>query len=85
MKAFENLRGQSRAVELLLQAIAKERIAPAYLFCGSLGIGRTIAAKNFTRLLLTNGLSPEKQHLARRKLQTGNHPDLLWVEPTFIK
>ncbi|NJR45734.1 MAG: DNA polymerase III subunit delta' [Hyellaceae cyanobacterium CSU_1_1] len=85
MNAFENLLGQSRAVELLQQAIAKERIAPAYLFCGSSGIGRTIAAKNFTQLLLTNGLSPEKQHLACRKLHTGNHPDLLWVEPTFIK
>ncbi|MEY2858496.1 MAG: hypothetical protein RLZZ74_2809 [Cyanobacteriota bacterium] len=85
MTAFQNLLGQSRAVELLLQAIAKERVAPAYLFCGSLGIGRTIAAKNFTQLLLTTGLSPEKQHLACRKLSTGNHPDLLWVEPTFLK
>jgi DNA polymerase III subunit delta' len=85
MTAFQNLLGQSGAVELLLQAIAKERIAPAYLFCGPLGIGRTIAAKNFTQLLLTTGLSPEKQHLPRRKLSTGNHPDLLWVEPTFLK
>jgi DNA polymerase III subunit delta' len=85
MQAFPNLLGQSKAVELLLQAIALNRIAPAYLFCGSSGIGRTIAAKNFTQLLLTNGLSLEKQHLASRKLETGNHPDLLWVEPTFIK
>jgi DNA polymerase-3 subunit delta' len=85
MNAFENLLGQSRAVELLQQAIALNRIAPAYLFCGLSGIGRTVAAKNFTQLLLTNGLSPEKQHLASRKLHTGNHPDLLWVEPTFLK
>ena len=85
MQAFPNLLGQSKAVELLLQAIALNRIAPAYLFCGSSGIGRTIAAKNFTQLLLTNGLSPAKQHLASRKLETGNHPDLLWVEPTFLK
>ena len=85
MQAFPNLLGQSKAVELLLQAIALNRITPAYLFCGSSGIGRTIAAKNFTQLLLTNGLSPAKQHLASRKLETGNHPDLLWVEPTFLK
>jgi DNA polymerase-3 subunit delta' len=85
MQAFPNLLGQSKALELLLQAIALNRIAPAYLFCGSSGIGRTIAAKNFTQLLLTNGLSLEKQHLASRKLETGNHPDLLWVEPTFLK
>lgn len=83
--AFANLRGQSKAVTLLLQAIALQRIAPAYLFCGSLGIGRSIAAKSFAQLLLTAGLSSEKQHLAIRKLETGNHPDLLWVEPTFMK
>lgn len=85
MNPFQDLRGQSRAVELLLQAIALQRVATAYLFCGASGIGRTIAAKNFIQLLFTNGLSAEKQHLNRRKLQTGNHPDLLWVEPTFLK
>jgi DNA polymerase III subunit delta' len=85
MNAFQDLRGQSRAVELLLQAIALQRVAPAYLFCGASGIGRTIAAKNFIQLLFTHGLTAEKQHLNRRKLQTGNHPDLLWVEPTYLK
>ena len=85
MNAFSNLIGQPKAVELLQRAIALDRIAPAYLFCGSSGIGRTIAAKDFSQLLLTTGLSLEKQQLAMRKLQTGNHPDLLWVEPTFIK
>ena len=85
MTGFQNLRGQSKAVKLLQQAITLHRIAPAYLFCGSPGIGRSMAARSFTELLLTDGLSPEQQHLARRKLQTGNHPDLLWVEPTFMK
>lgn len=85
MTAFENLLGQSKAVELLLQGIKLQRIAPAYLFCGSSGIGRSIAARSFTQLLLTDGLSPGKQQLALRKLQTGNHPDLLVVEPTFMK
>ncbi|MGL5834055.1 MAG: DNA polymerase III subunit delta', partial [Waterburya sp.] len=85
MSAFQNLRGQSRAVKLLLQAIALNRVAPAYLFCGVSGIGRTIATRNFIQLLFTHGLSAEKQHLNQRKLQTGNHPDLLWVEPTFLK
>ena len=85
MNAFSNLIGQPKAVKLLQRAIALDRIAPAYLFCGSSGIGRTIAAKSFAQLLLTTGLSPEKQQLAIRKLKTGNHPDLLWVEPTFMK
>ena len=85
MNAFQGLLGQETAVELLLRAVELERIAPAYLFCGSSGIGRTIAARSFIQLLLTSGLSPEKIALATKKLQTGNHPDLLWVEPTYQK
>ena len=85
MNAFEGLIGQDKAVELLLQAIALDRIAPAYLFCGSSGIGRKIAARGFTRLLLSSGLSPGDRSISDKKLQTGNHPDLLWVEPTYLK
>ena len=85
MDAFQDLLGQSKTVELLLQAVRLNRIAPAYLFCGSPGIGRTMAAKSFTQLLLTKDLSDSQQELAFRKLATRNHPDLLWVEPTFMK
>lgn len=85
MNAFPGLLGQDKAVELLLRAVELGRIAPAYLFCGSSGIGRTIAAKNFARLLLSTDLSPHRLELTQKKLQTGNHPDLLWVEPTYQK
>ena len=85
MDAFEGLIGQEKAVELLLRAIAKDRIAPAYLFCGSLGIGRKLAANGFARLLLGSSLSSDDRSISDRKLQTGNHPDLLWVEPTYLK
>ena len=85
MNAFADLLGQEKAVELLLRSIELNRVAPAYLFCGSSGIGRTIAAKNFTRLLLSQDRSPQELDLAVKKLQTGNHPDLLWIEPTYQK
>lgn len=83
MTAFTNLIGQDRAVRLLKSAIELNRIAPAYLFCGSSGIGRSIAAREFARLLLTHGLSPEKQTLAAQKLNSEHHPDLRWVRPTY--
>ena len=85
MSAFEELIGQEKAVELLSQAIALDRIAPAYLFCGSSGIGRKIAARGFTRLLLGSGLSSSQRTISDKKLTTGNHPDLLWIEPTYLK
>lgn len=84
MNAFQGLLGQEKAVELLLQAVKLNRIAPAYLFCGSPGIGRTIAASNFAQLLLTTNLSVQKQELAVKRIHTGNHPDLLWVKPTYL-
>ena len=85
MDAFSDLLGQDKAIKLLLQAVKRDRIAPAYLFCGSSGIGRKIAAKSFVRLLLTQGLPPNRLELSERKLNTGNHLDLLWVEPTYLK
>ena len=85
VNAFEGLIGQEKAVKLLCLAIAKERVAPAYLFCGLSGIGRKIAANGFARFLLSSGLSLKGRSSSDKKLQTGNHPDLLWVEPTYLK
>lgn len=79
MNPFAPVVGQHQAVELLTQAVAKNRIAPAYLFAGAGGVGRSLAARCFVELLFSAGRpSPEnKRHL-------GNHPDLLWVQPTYL-
>jgi DNA polymerase III subunit delta' len=84
MTTFANLIGQNKAIQLLQQAVNLDRVAPAYLFYGSLGIGRSIAARSFTQLLLSAGLPTEKHPAIERKLKTGNHPDLMWVEPTYL-
>ncbi|MGD2179650.1 DNA polymerase III subunit delta' [Lusitaniella coriacea] len=81
---FAPLLGQPQAVELLQQAVRQNRIAPAYLFVGSPGIGRQLAAKAFSLLLLGQGI-PEKWHAPlQQRLQAGNHPDFLWVQPTYL-
>ena len=84
LSMFDGLVGQDKAVELLTQAVKQERVAPAYLFAGSFGIGKSLAAKRFVKLLLTFNLSSEKHALIARKLAHGNHPDLMWVEPTYL-
>ena len=80
---FENIIGQNRALTLLQQAIALNRIAPAYLFVGVPGIGRSLAAQGFAQLLLTQNLSEEKKSLATRKIWHRNHPDFRWLEPSY--
>jgi len=81
-QTFEDLLGQETAVDLLCQAIAKQRIAPAYLFSGPSGIGRRLAALRFAECLL--GTTNRPQGALRRRIEEHNHPDLLWVEPTYL-
>lgn len=79
---FAPLLGQPTAIELLTQAVARDRIPPAYLFAGATGIGRSLAAECFLELLFAqrSGADP---HL-RQRIRQRNHPDLLWVEPTYL-
>jgi DNA polymerase III subunit delta' len=84
MSFFKELIGQNLAVELLSQAIIKKRIAPAYLFTGPTGVGRTLAAKCFSEVLICADISASCQVSIQKRVQTGNHPDLLWVQPTYL-
>jgi DNA polymerase III subunit delta' len=90
------LLGQLQATELLAQSVAKQRLSPAYLFHGADGIGKSLAARCFIELIfgdrpdLTNVDLPnvaadrsKQQALIQQKLRQGNHPDVLWVAPTY--
>lgn len=85
MNSFTDLIGQSQAVELLQRAVKLNRIAPAYLFFGADGIGKSIAAKIFVQLLLSQEVSENKQDFLFKRIQNRNHPDLLWIEPTYLE
>ncbi|MEL4898637.1 DNA polymerase III subunit delta' [Crocosphaera sp. Alani8] len=84
MNHFRQLIGQPAGVALLQEAISKNRVAPAYLFAGPHGVGRSLGAKCFTQLLLSLGLSEEKQAKLKKRVLQRNHPDLYWVEPTYL-
>ncbi|NDC15377.1 MAG: DNA polymerase III subunit delta' [Synechococcaceae bacterium WB9_2_170] len=77
---FAGLVGQAQAVALLEAALRHQRLAPAYLFAGPDGVGRRMAALRFLEGVLAG---PGGSRAIRRRLQEGNHPDLLWVEPTY--
>lgn len=84
LEAFNTLIGQEQAIALLQGAIASGRIAPAYLFAGSPGVGRSLAARAFIELLFCQDIPPEQHLSLQKRLRQGNHPDLLWVEPTYL-
>ncbi len=81
---FADLLGQPRAVALLEAALERRRLAPAYLFAGPEGVGRRLAALRFVEGLLAGQERWQRGDPGlRRRLVEGNHPDLLWVEPTY--
>jgi DNA polymerase-3 subunit delta' len=81
MSAFSTLIGQPQAVELLTSAITNNRVASAYLFSGPAGVGRSLAAIEFSVLLLAG---EQNFSSVRHKIENQNHPDLLLVEPTYL-
>ncbi|MEO1386607.1 MAG: DNA polymerase III subunit delta' [Cyanobacteria bacterium J06634_6] len=85
---FSQLVGQPQAIALLQRVVALQRVAPGYLFVGPAGTGKSLAALGFAQLLLQpaaekNTLAAQQTILARR-IRDRNHPDLLWVEPTYL-
>jgi DNA polymerase-3 subunit delta' len=81
---FSSLLGQPQAIQLLTAALRRQRIAPAYLFVGAAGIGRRLAARIFAAELLQRPHASQPRHLVQQRIADGNHPDLLWVQPTYL-
>ncbi|MFN6567387.1 DNA polymerase III subunit delta' [Dendronalium sp. ChiSLP03b] len=80
---FKSLVGQQQAIELLTQAVRQNRVAPAYLFTGPDGVGRSLAAKCFIELLFSSFVETRIITSLQNRLRQGNHPDVLWVQPTY--
>lgn len=85
MSPFAPLIGQTQAVELLTHAVTRQRIAPAYLFAGPTGVGRSLTALCFIEYLFSQKLTdPQQIASLHNRIHQRNHPDVLWVEPTYL-
>ncbi|MBD2100504.1 DNA polymerase III subunit delta' [Leptolyngbya sp. FACHB-261] len=81
---FSPVVGQTAAISILAAALRQQRIAPAYLFAGPEGVGRAEAARCFIAGLVSPpDLQPSQQLELVARLRQGNHPDVLWVQPTY--
>jgi len=77
MEPFTQIIGQNTAIALLKSAIKQDRVSPAYLFTGMEGIGRRLTALAFAEAVIND---PKSSLRVRGR----NHPDLMWVEPTYL-
>ncbi|HEU5360880.1 MAG TPA: DNA polymerase III subunit delta' [Candidatus Deferrimicrobiaceae bacterium] len=81
MTSFRDLRGQDRAVALLLRYLETGNLPPGLLFFGEEGIGKEKAALAFvSALFCRNRVGCGACHDCRL-LASGSHPNLLRVSP----
>tara|TARA_Y100001968_G_scaffold329999_1_gene380666 strand:- start:729 stop:1697 length:969 start_codon:yes stop_codon:yes gene_type:complete len=80
-ETFTDVIGQELAVQLLNSALLKKHLANAYLFSGPDGVGKRLTAIRFLEALI-NLDSPGT--FIRKRIENRNHPDLLWIEPTYL-
>lgn len=80
---FSEIQGQAPAVAILQNALARDRLAHAYLFIGPQGVGKRKTALALAQAILCQ----EKRHegcgtcAACVSVKAGTHPDLMTVAP----
>jgi DNA polymerase III subunit delta' len=85
---FTEIYGHEKQIAILKGAMAKGRIAHAYLFYGMEGIGKRTVASVFARALNCEGETPPCDVCAScQKAERGHHPDIITItaEGQFIK
>ena len=72
--------GHPRPKELLRKALAHDRIASAYLFCGPEGVGKLLLARAFLKTCCCDHRNGCGKCGNCRKLEHGGHPDLVFLD-----
>jgi len=87
--SFSSIYGQEGPIAVLRGAIGKNRVPHAFLFYGAEGIGKRTTALVFAKALNCEkgGADSCDGCTSCRKIDSGNHPDILIIEPEgqFIK
>lgn len=81
-QAFSEVAGQKHIVRTIENALANNKIAHAYLFCGPRGTGKTSMAKLFAKALnCEEGLGHQCNHCSNcQSVTDGSHPDVIEID-----
>ena len=83
MQGFDSLMGQETVVQRLQRAIISGRVAHAYLITGASGSGKKTLAVAFAQALFCTDQPGSACGTCSdcRRVEAGNHPDMIIIEP----
>ncbi|MEA3328692.1 MAG: DNA polymerase III subunit delta' [Candidatus Omnitrophota bacterium] len=81
--SFKQIIGQEKAIEILTQTVRNSKIPHAYLFSGPRGVGKSLAARQLTKVLNCREKGSDCCDICPqcRKIDNFNHPDVRYLEP----
>lgn len=81
-QTFEEVAGQKHIIKTLKNALANNKIAHAYLFCGPRGTGKTTMAKLFAKALnCDEGIGHQCNKCSNCiEVTEGSHPDVIEID-----
>ncbi len=80
--AFEKLIGNETIKSLLTNMVEQDKITHSYLFLGPSGVGKTLFAKEFAKMILCMGeQKPCRKCKSCLQLEENNQPDFILIEP----
>lgn len=80
--SFENLIGNDKIKEILNNTIKSKKVMHSYMFIGPNGIGKTLFAKEFAKMILCmeNGNLPCNNCKSCIEIENNNNPDFIEIE-----